>query len=151
MSEEYYKVIDDIFNPKRKEYKHEFYCLYCAEYGFFKKQSTSRLWASCPNCHDGSMHYLDSNSKLWGDDEKIKEYLHFINKLTQAQSKYKEDNFCDGCYGILLNEKYEELSPSTKESYGRNCYADILDNWKDVKCNRPNKDTIELISIKENK
>lgn len=152
MSEEYYKVMDDIFNPKRKEYKHEFYCLYCAEYGYFKKQSTSRLWASCPNCHDGSMNYLDSNSKMWGDDEKIKEYLIFINKLTQAQSKYKEDNFCDGCNSILLHEKYEELNGKKLNDFEQYCYAEKFKgnpNWDDVNCNRPDKDTVELMSIRK--
>ena len=152
MSEEYYKVIDDIYNPKRKEYKHEFYCLYCAEYGYFKKQSTSRLWASCPNCHDGSMNYLDSNSKMWGDDEKIKEYLIFINKLAQAQSKYKEDNFCNGCNSILLHEKYEELNGKKLNDFEQYCYAEKFKgnpNWDDVNCNRPDKDTVELMSIRK--
>ena len=39
MSEEYYKVIDDIFNPVRKEYKHEFYCKECANIGSLKSKA----------------------------------------------------------------------------------------------------------------
>ena len=97
------------------------------------------------------MNYLDSNSKMWGDDEKIKEYLIFINKLTQAQSKYKEDNFCDGCNSILLHEKYEELNGKKLNDFEQYCYAEKFKgspNWDDVNCNRPDKDTVELMSIK---
>lgn len=138
MSQDFYDLIEDLDNPKRKEYKHEFYCYYCAEIGFFKKQTTWRLWSACPNCHDGSMNYIDSNSKLWGNDEVIKEYLYFINKLTKAQDKHKKNNFCFDCYRILLNEKYKELTGNDINSFERVCYSN---------CKTPSKDDIELLSL----
>ena len=38
MSDEFYKVVDDIFNPVRKEYKHEFYCKECADIDSLKNK-----------------------------------------------------------------------------------------------------------------
>ena len=143
MSEEYYKVIDDIFNPVRKEYKHEFYCKECANIGFFKKQTTSRLWASCPNCHDGGMNYIDSSSEtMWQDDHaKIVEYLKFKNLIYSAK---KQIEICMGCDLNLMNQKYNELYGEDVNDFieFRECWNNEPPKWYEEKCTTPSSQDI---------
>ena len=138
MSNEFYKVVEDVFNPSRKEYKHEFYCKECADIGFFKKQTTRRLWASCPNCHDGGMNYIDSSSTtMWNDNhEKIVEYLKFKNLIYRAKQNIE---ICNGCNSNLLNIKYNELYDKDVNDFieFRECYNDGRYAWYKNTCAEP--------------
>ena len=138
MSNEFYKIVDNTLNPARKEYKREFYCRECADIGFFKKQTTNKLWASCPNCFDGGMNYIDSSTTtMWNDThDKIVDYLKFINLIYSAKQNIE---ICDGCNLNLLNTRYKELYEKDINDFSefRKCFNDGRYAWYKNTCATP--------------